>query len=102
MSRKRAGTSMPSLAENTVSSSMRIVPRSGSASPAMQRKSVVLPQPLGPSNAKKLPGRNLDAHPAQSGVLGFAVPIDMVDVDDRDHTALPSAVAFVVRVRFKR
>ena len=43
---------MPFSAEKTTSSPIRISPVSGISKPTMQRSSVVLPHPLGPSSVK--------------------------------------------------
>ena len=47
---------MPASASNTVFPRIAIDPASGCSSPAIERSSVVLPQPLGPSRTTNSPG----------------------------------------------
>jgi len=49
------GTKIPRSEENTTSSAMRISPESGFSRPAMERRVVLLPQPLGPSSVNNPP-----------------------------------------------
>src|SRR5579871_4439645 len=53
--RRFGGTAMARAAEKTVSPSIRISPSCGVSRPAIERRTVVLPAPLGPSSVKKLP-----------------------------------------------
>ena len=55
MPRRFIGTETPFAESCSVMSPIRINPESGRSSPAMQRKVVVLPQPLGPRSVKSLP-----------------------------------------------
>src|SRR5512135_921830 len=55
MLRISGGTKTRRAEENTISPSMAISPSSGRSSPAMHRKVVVLPHPLGPSSVNSFP-----------------------------------------------
>src|SRR5712691_7633413 len=59
MLRRLSGTEMRRAASKKICSPTRTVPRSGCSRPAMQRKVVVLPQPLGPSSVKNVPGASV-------------------------------------------
>src|SRR5207245_7671276 len=48
---------------------IRTVPRSGASKPAMKRKVVVLPQPLGPSSETHCPGRTEKDRPSTAVTL---------------------------------
>jgi hypothetical protein len=49
MRRRLGGTNVPRTDENTVTPAISISPASGVSRPALQRSSVLLPQPLGPN-----------------------------------------------------
>ncbi len=56
MRRRFSGTLIPPAESKKTWSPKTMRPRSGVSSPAMLRKVVVLPHPLGPSRVKKVPG----------------------------------------------
>src|SRR5258708_36476569 len=70
--RSSTGTLTRALASNNFRSSTAMIPSSGVSSPAMQRKVVVLPQPEGPSNVKKVP--------ASSAKLASRIPPTIMSV----------------------
>ena len=61
---------MPALASKKTVGPTRMLPWSGSSRPAMQRSVVVLPQPLGPSRVKKVPGARVK--------LASSIPLPLV------------------------
>src|SRR5665647_850130 len=67
MSRKRGGSRMPCVGEDTTRPAMLMVPAVGCSRPATQRKVVVLPQPEGPSRTTISPAGTTKLTPSIAG-----------------------------------
>src|SRR5450830_1436476 len=67
MSRSRGGSRMPCAGDDTTRPAMLMVPAVGCASPATQRKVVVLPQPEGPSRTTISPAGTAKLTPSIAG-----------------------------------
>src|ERR1051325_5622213 len=83
ISRLLPGTKIPSAEENTLRSPMTISPSSGRSRPATLLSVVVLPQPDGPSNVKKLPGFTSKLTPASASTPPSCVLKDLRKFETR-------------------